>query len=74
MPAFDRRLTGPDCCLIPQASTRQGLRSRPLGRPGRAVRWCKHLADVAQLVERRHGKAEVSGSIPDVGSGGRRVL
>ncbi len=26
------------------------------------------LANVAQSVERRHGKAEVSGSIPDIGS------
>ena len=38
-----------------------------------------HVANVAQSVERRHGKAEVSGSIPDIGSkikiaGGRSFL
>ncbi len=29
---------------------------------------CSSLANVAQSVERVHGKDEVSGSIPDIGS------
>ncbi len=29
---------------------------------------CYSLANVAQMVERVHGKDEVSGSIPDIGS------
>ena len=46
--------------VVPGSGLALLLRSAAVG--------CELQADVAQLVERCHGKAEVSGSIPDVGS------